>query len=248
MKSGSEAALAEALKPANQFKPIFKKFKLEGIRRYIAKIRMLMADGRPDWEIAEELGLEWHDYNDLKKEMYRWETADLYDRPVEQQFIDYMIRQEAIIQELDELAKTVPAPQQLGAVKAKSEILDKIIKTGQSMGVLEKAPERRQVVAGVLVANMTNDELRKSIAALLKRTSEVVNKYDGPPKKALLPPERDEALPIVEVEAVETEAVEVEIVQPQFSADNKPDRARNAPARARNARKRHRDKSRVKVT
>jgi hypothetical protein len=228
---------AQALQAASAHTTAFKKYGLDGIRQYITQIKVNLALGKPDWDIAEELGLEWREYNDIKKEMYKWDTAQLYDRPAEQQYIDYVTRQEACLSDLNELideldaeSTAAAAQAKLGAIRAKSEIYDKIVKTGQGMGILEKAPERQQVVGGVIVAHLSSDELRTAVVDQLTELGALVERYGDAPQPA--GPGGYDQLPA----GNGSEVVEVEPVEkPEMSGDGKPFFARDAAARARSA-------------
>jgi len=187
-----------------------KRHGLKEIRRFIVRIKALMALGLEEWEIADKLELDWEQYNDIKKEMYRWEVSDLYDRPTEEHYLNYVIKQHGCLKDLDALIEacsnsTLASDNQtkLGAIRAKSDILDKVVKMGQEFNILEKAPERKQVVAGVVVAQLNNEDLKKAIAAELASANELIEKYRRPPELAPDSPDKLPAKDLIDLKAVE---------------------------------------------
>ena len=55
--------------------------------------------------------------------------------------------------------------------------LFKIIKIGQEFGILEKKPEEKRLVAGVLVAQLSNDQLRQAITGAIGNLNEMVANF-----------------------------------------------------------------------
>lgn len=159
-----------------------------GLRRLLAELKANLADGKTDLEIAEEMfpdpkhGADVGAYNTLKRELYQQEKVDLHNKTTEEVFVDYVLRQEGCIRDLNQLirddaGKVRNAATTVGAIRAKSEILDKIIERGQEFGILEKVPEKKQVVAGVMVAQMDNEALRTLITKELTGLQGLVQRY-----------------------------------------------------------------------
>lgn len=207
-----------------------KKWAAGEVRLKIAEMKSKLMSGITDLQIAEEMKLDVQDYNALKREMYESDKFELAGKNSEEVFIDYRLRQEGCIKDLEVMVNSFKVTKQynamVGAVRAKSDILDKIILRGQEFGVLEKVPERKMVIAGVMVAALSNDELRAAVAKETIGMAEVLKKYGdsdilGKPLKtaaeaALLPT----ALPPGEA-IVEAAPVYV----PKFSETMKPKEA-----------------------
>ena len=119
-------------------------------------------------------------YNELKKELYRQEEASLQSKTTEDVYLEYKWAQEKCLEDLDNAIVAIPENQPnavVGAIKAKSEILDKILKTGQDIGVIAKTPERKVIIHGHIVAQMSNKELRQTIAQETRMLASAVDKY-----------------------------------------------------------------------
>ncbi len=151
------------------------------LRRRIAELKVKLAEGKTDLECCEELELNVQEYNTLKREMYAQEKIELIGKSTEEVFVDYIINQKKCIKDLDELIPLFKGGNQpnaiVGAVKAKSDIFNKIIETGQTFGIIEKIPEKKQIVGGIMVAQLDNNELRRLITEQLHGLQQVVGRY-----------------------------------------------------------------------
>jgi hypothetical protein len=141
------------------------------LRAALAKLRSYLAEGMADEECALKLGVSWDLYEQIRKQMIESEINKIRTKPTEVLYVEYMLEQQANIHDLTKMIGHFSTTKQfnamVGAVKARSEILDKIIDRGQGFGIIEKKPERREIVAGILVRNMTNEQLKKRITAEL---------------------------------------------------------------------------------
>jgi hypothetical protein len=152
-------------------------------RRLIAELKAHLADGKTDLEAAEAMFKgDTKTYNILKRELYQQEKVDLHNKTTEEVFVDYVLRQEGCIRDLNQLIRDKEGTVRnssttVGAIRAKSDILDKIIERGQEFGILEKVPEKKQVIAGVMVAQLDNDALRQLITRELGGLQALVSRY-----------------------------------------------------------------------
>jgi hypothetical protein len=188
------AALKRPVKGSN----LTKRWGAEETRRRIAELQAHLGEGKDDLQIAEEMSLKTAEYNELKREMYTWETTDLNAKPMEEVYINYVLHQKQCIKDLDgmirEFRRTNQYNAMVGAVRAKSDILDKIIAKGQEFSILEKAPEKKQVIAGLMVANLDNEQLRAFITRELVGIDSLTKRYGdvdilgAPAPLATLPP------------------------------------------------------------
>ena len=234
--SGTNGALKRAASGNDGLK---RRFKAADLRSKLAQIKADVALGKPDLQIADELGVSANAYNHLKKELQRQETAALYNQSTEDVYLEYVWRQNKCVEDLQDMINDFQATKQynaiVGAVRAKSDIIDRILKTGQDMGILEKAPERKMILHGVAIANMDNSNLRKLIAEELEGLAAIVSKYGDRNLMgdAIDVGDSSEAKSPLDVLSIELPP------PPVFSAKGKPKQGAGGLAKAAAGRKRH---------
>lgn len=127
------------------------------------------------------MGLSWSDFEELKKSMMDMEVERIRDRAPEQVYVEYLMSQESNVQALSEMIEQFKDTRQhnamVGAVKARAEIYDKMIAKGQEFGFIKKVPERQEIVAGIMVAELSNDDLRAAIAGELSGLDSLMSAY-----------------------------------------------------------------------
>ena len=127
-----------------------------------ARIREMLAERKSDTYIQETLSLEAGDYIGLKKSMMRDESLDAKKPPIET-FVEYKLRQLANIDDLDaahKIASDNKQPQHMvTAIRAKADILDRILQRGQDLGVIYKEGSRVTVTGALGLVHMTPSEL-----------------------------------------------------------------------------------------
>lgn len=159
---------------------MLRKVEEEGKRQRLLK---WLSEGMTDDEIAASLGMEKAEFWEWKKRALKDEAEALRLKPVEEVYAEYLAAQRGIMEELGRVARKFDRAKHytatVAALKAKSEILDRVIKTGQDFGILEKRAERKEVVAGVLVAKMDEEQLRGAIAGELARMGALLGEYGG---------------------------------------------------------------------
>lgn len=141
----------------------------ENMRAALAALRSYLATGMTDQDICQTMGISWVDYEDLKNKLLESEAAKISSRSSEDVFVEYMLNQEINVRDLTEMIQGFKSSKQhaamVGAVKARAEIYDKIIKTGQELGFIDKVPEKTEIVAGVVVKSLSEEELREQLLA-----------------------------------------------------------------------------------
>lgn len=147
----------------------------------IAELKGLMGAGQTDYEAAESMNLDAKTYNSLKRQLYDEMKAELAGRPTEEVYADYVIQQQSCIRDLDDVIARFGDSAQVngvvGALRAKSDILERVISMGQSFGIIEKIPEKKQIVGGFLVAQLDNAALRALITEQLNSLQQIVGHY-----------------------------------------------------------------------
>jgi hypothetical protein len=127
------------------------------------------------------MGLSIAQYAELKRSLIDSEADFIRARPNEHTYVEYAYKKLAIIKDLDSMTVLFRETRQynamVGALKAKSEILDGLIEKGQEFGMIDKKPERKEIVAGIMVANLTSDELRQRIVAEVTGLKMIQDKY-----------------------------------------------------------------------
>ena len=158
----------------------------ETARRMVARMKEAMVLGESDERLSRAMQWNPETIGLLRQTVLEQEKA-LLRRPGVEAYIDYLYRQEGFIRDLnlvvDEYRQNPGevklAPAAVAAIRAKSEILDKVLKTGQDFGVIRKAATKKEldVVEGHSVAELSDTELRNLIFGLLKRMSKLVTQY-----------------------------------------------------------------------
>ncbi len=150
-------------------------------RKLIPQLLALIASGVSDEEAQGELGLSPGQYIQLRNTVLEKEATRVRNMPTEHVYVEYCLNQMACIKDLTELYDQAKLQKNgnagVGAVRARSDIFDKLIKRGQEFGVLEKRPEEKRIVAGVLVGQLTNDQLRAAITNELSDLNQLVDTY-----------------------------------------------------------------------
>jgi len=162
-------------------KPPPAKSKLPASKFLVAAIRAQLAAGTAATRIMEDMELSEAEYHQLLEQMYTEDRVERLDKSPEKVYLDYCLRQEGVIRDLDKLIKKWTNGNQpqavVGAARAKSEAIDRILQTGQQMGLIQKAPERHQIIAGIAVADMTDADLRSKISEQLEAVNAVMSRY-----------------------------------------------------------------------
>jgi hypothetical protein len=147
------------------------------LRIAVNTLRVFLCSGKDDEEARVEMGLSVADFASLKRRLFSEEVAKLQRMSVEEWFVDYIVKQSANVKALsDMLVDWKDSKQQsamVGAVRARSEIYDKIIERGQSFGLIARQPEEKRIIAGIAVANLTNDQLQRRILGTISE----LNRY-----------------------------------------------------------------------
>lgn len=141
--------------------------------------RMIAGDTRE--EIMDALGYTVEQYAEARKFMLDMKTEELHGTSREHTYINYMLEQRGTIKQLDKLSKDLDGKNQhnamVGALRLRSDLVDKIIDRGIDFGFIKKTPERKEIVAGILISDMSTADLKKEIMEHGKLTRELVGKF-----------------------------------------------------------------------
>ena len=180
MAHPSDSGTTGALKRPKQGSPLKKVYSAAEMRALLAELKLRLIAGDDDEDIRSLLDVSVARYNELKKELYRQEQAGLSSKTTEDVYLEYKWAQSKCITDLDAAILEIPENQpnaKVGAIKARSDIIDKILRTGQDMGIISKEPERKLVIHGHVVAQMSNAELRAAIAKETNQLAGAIARY-----------------------------------------------------------------------
>ena len=153
-------------------------------RSAFAKLRTYFADSKEHDEIAALLGFGWSEYEELLAAFYDAEAKVIREQSTERVYVDYCITQGQNIRDLTKVMATFDKTKQpsaiVAAIRARSDIYDKMIKTGQEFGFIEKKPETK-LVAGVIVQQLSDRELRSAIVSELGHLEHLMGKFGNAP-------------------------------------------------------------------
>lgn len=143
-----------------------------------------MLAGATDDEIMDVTGLTPAEYQPVKRFMLEQRGALERARTPEERFAEYKIAMARNKRDLDDLVRNLDGKAQynavLGAIRLRSEIQRGEIEMGQTLGVIPKQAERKEIIAGVLVADMSDKELRAQIMEQTKLTAALSSRFgDG---------------------------------------------------------------------
>jgi hypothetical protein len=148
-----------------------------------------LADGKKDDEVIAEMGISAEDYNALKNTMMDFKADEIRTRPIEHVYVDYVLKQAENIKDLTGMISEWQTSKQynalVGAVRTRSDIYDKLIQVGQECGIIHKQPERKELIAGVVIADMTNMQLKGLITNELRDIGVMMKRYGDRDIKSL---------------------------------------------------------------
>lgn len=170
------------------------------LRSAFAKLRAYITEGNSDEEIASEFGISFEEFEDLKQKYLDHEVDIALKKPSEHTYVEYVLEQQRCISDLDNLIKSFGVVEDeidddldesysrrkqhkarniagyVGAVKAKSDIIDKIVKTGQEFGLIEQK-EKAKANPGEVIFNMSKVEIIQYLTSEMKGFSETMMRY-----------------------------------------------------------------------
>lgn len=137
-----------------------------------------LTSGYSDEEAANELGLDLEEIRRLKSEMLDFKAKELREKPIEHVYVEYMISQMANITDLTDMIKIYRGDPKssnaaVGAIRTRSEIIDKIFNKGQDVGLIEKAPTKSESLFGILIADLTDSKLNDLMHQKVRELNEL---------------------------------------------------------------------------
>lgn len=112
-------------------------------RRLVALLRAEMAQGKTDYECSQKLEVSLGVLANLKQKLFSDELEQIQHETAAEAWVRYSIKQGQNIRDLDEVIIDASDQEQasalnarVGAIKAKSDIIDRIHQKGQELGVI----------------------------------------------------------------------------------------------------------------
>lgn len=193
-----------------------------------------MLEGDSDADIIDDLGITPQQFSVGKKFLLVTKGEDEERQHPKERFARYLIEQERNINDLSDLIINLNSKTQYsviaGAIRMRADILNKIIDTGQTLGVINRAPERRVVEDGGL-AGLKDGELRRGVLEAIAGLGKMIERYgQGSNLRALT------VGPLHHGEAVNVQEADAALAKPamrEASADKKNRAATNKRAAGR---------------
>jgi hypothetical protein len=147
----------------------------------VATLWDLLLDGNSEKDSMELMGLDAPTFQVLKQKLLDEKAAELKNKPAEHVYVEYIIWQTQGILDLtkmmDQFRKTKQYNAMIGAVRVRAELYDKLIAKGQEFGVFKKTPERKEIVAGMVLSDMTSKDLQGAVLGAIGELQKMMKRY-----------------------------------------------------------------------
>lgn len=154
-------------------------------------IRNHIEQGVEPEEAKQILRLSDDEFDALMDDFYRVESRANRAKDADRWFIDFSIRNSALIRELKREVRTsveaegnksktavmLDAKNRIMAIEKMADIYMNIIKVGQQLEVIPKAPQRSQILVGVAYAELTPGQLLDLVEKETRETEALLARY-----------------------------------------------------------------------
>ena len=159
------------------------------IEEAVVTIYAKLIEGQTDIEIADDMGLTIEQYKNLKRAMFDVKAEELRTKPREHVYIEHLIDQmqniKALSDIIDKFEETKQFTAVVGAIRTRADLTKSMIQMGQEFGIIHKEPEKRQIIAGVTIAELTNDKLRQLVLGKVGEFNKLCEKFSDADFKTL---------------------------------------------------------------
>jgi hypothetical protein len=133
-------------------------------------------------DVRDTLALSEEDFKQCLVRMFEVQAEAVRTRPTEHVYVQYVIDQLRNIVDLTDIISDFKNTKQhsaiVSAIKARSDIQDKILMKGQEFGIIVPSPvSGRSLVAGMVIEELSNKQLKKTILRELKAASEAMDDF-----------------------------------------------------------------------
>jgi len=154
----------------------------------ITRVLSLLRAERGEESVVGEMGLEREEWEEVKREALEEEGRRLGSRSKEEIYAQYVIAQSACVRDLMEVKRKGKAnagqnAAWVSAVKARSEIFDRIIKMGWELGLVERREVEEskgkgtEVNVGVVLSGLSDVELRGKVVRELSNLNDIMEEF-----------------------------------------------------------------------
>lgn len=159
--------------------------------RQADRVYELLSEGKSDEEIRAELEISEDQLAGLRERMNSQIGERLKRRAPEQVYLEYVIHQRSCMALLDEAIgrfrlDRAASGSIVQAIRARSDIYDKTIKFGQELGLVKKMPDEKRIIGGILVTQLSDDQLRNAIADQVTAMQKMVSGFGGSGEKQIV--------------------------------------------------------------
>ena len=155
----------------------------EQIQAAVLTIFEHLSKGKSDKYIMRKMGFTAEEYEKIKIALFDYKADELRKRPDEHAYVEYLLNQNQNLRDLTKMIDNFDEAKQhsamVAAIRVRAEIYDKLIAKAQEFGLIRKTPERKEIVAGVMVAELSNKELKKALVSELKMLDDLNRKFGG---------------------------------------------------------------------
>jgi hypothetical protein len=139
---------------------------LEERLRLRREVKRLLSEGASEDEIKSELALSGAEWAGFRRAVFDEEAGNARRPPIEV-FVEYQLRQLKHISELEEARQRALKKDQpqhaISAIKAKSELFDRIIQKGQELGVYHREGQKLTIKGAMGLVHMTPKQLAEHL-------------------------------------------------------------------------------------
>jgi hypothetical protein len=150
-----------------------------------AHLWQLLVEGVSDEDARSRMCLDLATYHKVKTHMLDGKAREIRNLPPEHVYVQYVLDQAQNIRTLTHQLERFEATKQynamVGAIRLRADLYDRILAKGQECGVIDKQPERHEVIAGIVVADLNNRQLRGHLRRELKAITEMMEGYGDVP-------------------------------------------------------------------
>lgn len=138
-------------------------------------------EGKNDKEIIDDLDITPQEFSIAKKFLLESKGTEEQNLSSKERFASYLIAQQQNICDLNDLITNLNSKTQynalVGAIRLRADIQDKIIQTGQTLGIIDKEPEKKILIGGKSVSEIADKELKKGVVKAVAGLNKLMQRY-----------------------------------------------------------------------
>lgn len=158
---------SEELPALNQYEPGKQQYLRDRwIRNASTYMRAFLAEGLSREEIKDRLGVDDKIYDEVEMLLLETEGSKFTNMGTAHRFFIYMLRQEQFVRELDQFTRLHMGddPRKsgvVGAIKAKAQLVENVMKMGQELGIISKRAKEIRVLGEINLVTLPNEEIQQ---------------------------------------------------------------------------------------